>query len=259
MSSVQTGRAALQETLAFVEGSRGSIVSVLAADVRAWLASPQQGLAAAVESVRGADDTADALARLAPSGVTVVGAVRSDNACWVEVTRAGDGEPETCIVGLTYDGGAVSRLVWLRSPLVPARAGDGPALPAAADDDESATPDARPIFERYFADLVSSDFAAAAAHFAGDTIYSHPPYAGGKERVLYRGREALLRGFVTDRGPSPVRQVVTGLWQRGDRVFVEGVIEGIPNGGTFFSTAELNTGGEIARYVAFYSARRIPA
>jgi hypothetical protein len=48
------------------------------------------------------------------------------------------------------------------------------------------------------------------------------------------------------------------MWQRGNRVFVEGAIEGIPNGGSFFSTAELSAEGEIARYVAFYSARRIP-
>ncbi len=42
-------------------------------------------------------------------------------------------------------------------------------------------------------------------------------------------------------------------------MFVEGVIEGIPDGGTFFSTAQITPEGEIARYVAFYSATRIPA
>jgi hypothetical protein len=42
-------------------------------------------------------------------------------------------------------------------------------------------------------------------------------------------------------------------------VFVEGIIKGIPDGGTFFSTAEITREGEIARYVAFYSARRIPS
>ena len=242
-------------------------MSVLAPDVWAWMSSPEQGLAAAIESVRGANDTANALASLAPSSITVVGAVHSDDACWVEVTRAGDGEPETCIAGLTYDGaGAVARLVWLRAPLVPVHGRDAPRLPAAtggdlstgADDPPARAQDGRPILERYFADLVSSSFTAAAAHFTVDTIYSHPPYGGGTERVLYSGREALVRGFVTDRGPSPVRQVITGLWQRGGRMFVEGVIEGIPNGGTFFSTAQLSPDGEIARYVAFYSARRIP-
>jgi hypothetical protein len=42
-------------------------------------------------------------------------------------------------------------------------------------------------------------------------------------------------------------------------VFIEGVIEGIPDGGTFFSTAQISPHGEIARYVAFYAARRIPS
>jgi hypothetical protein len=40
-------------------------------------------------------------------------------------------------------------------------------------------------------------------------------------------------------------------------VFVEGIIEGIPNGGTFFATGQMSPEGEIARYVAFYSATRI--
>jgi len=91
------------------------------------------------------------------------------------------------------------------------------------------------VLERHLADLMSSRFREAAARFTADTIYSHPPYAGGTERVLFRGRDALWHGFVTERGPSPARQVITDLWQRGDRVFVEGVIEGIPDGGTFFS------------------------
>ena len=87
---------------------------------------------------------------------------------------------------------------------------------------------------------MSSRFREAASHFTLDTIYSHPPYAGGRQRVLFRGREALRRGFVIERGPSPARQVITGFWQRGARVFVEGVIEGIPDGGTFFSTAQIS-------------------
>jgi hypothetical protein len=114
------------------------------------------------------------------------------------------------------------------------------------------------VLEGYFAALMNSRFGEAAAHFTRDTLYSHPPYAGGNERVLFRGREALLRGFVELRGPSPARQIVTGFWQQGDRVFLEGIIEGIPNGGSFFSTADISRGGEIARYVAFYSATRIP-
>ena len=44
-----------------------------------------------------------------------------------------------------------------------------------------------------------------------------------------------------------MRQVISTFSQHGDRAFVEGVIEGISNGGTFFSTAQITSGGEIAR------------
>ena len=236
--------------LAIVGGSdRRASGSCLAPDVRTWIASPEQGRAAAVGSTHGADNARQALARLAPSSLTVVGVAHADDACWAEIERVGDGRQETCIVGLRCDdAGAVSRLVWLRAALVPAR----------DPGDRNAAPDARTVLGRYFADLMSSRFREAASHFSADTIYSHPPYAGGSERVLYCGREALLRGWVTDRGPSPAQQIITGLWQRGSRVFVEGVIEGIAGGGSFFSTAQLTADGEIARYVAFYSATRIP-
>jgi hypothetical protein len=229
--------------------SDGSAASFLAPDVRAWLASPAQGLSSGIESAAGAEAATAALARLAPSNLEVAATVDSEAACWAELTRRRDGEAETCVLGLTYGpAGQVSRLVWLRVPLVPARALN-PSEGARA---------ARPILEGYFADLMASRFREAATHFAVDALYSHPPYGGGTERVLYDGREALWRGFETERGPSPVQQIITGLWQQRDRVFVEGVIEGIPNGGTFFATAQIGGGGEIARYVAFYSATRIP-
>jgi hypothetical protein len=253
MTSLQLAQArdrALEETLALVEGTRRTVLRGMAPDVRAWLASPEQGLAAAAESVHGAKDVTDALARLGPSRLTVGSTVISDDACWSEIVRVGDDDPETCLAGLTYDAaGRVSRLIWLRAPLVPAfGAGEG-----------TAAPDARPLLERYFTDLQNSRFREAASHFTADTIYSHPPYAGGQRRVLLRGRDALRRGFETERGPSPARQIITEFWQRGARVFVEGVIEGIPDGGSFFSTAEVSAGGEIARYIAFYIAARIPA
>jgi|SRR5580704_1659053 hypothetical protein len=259
MSSVQSnsptpdaGAApALDAVLGLVEGSGGPAPSLLARDVQTWIASPAQGLKASIDAVRGADASTAALADLSPSSFTLAAAAVSDRACWAEVTRRADGEAdETSLVGLSYDaGGTVSRLVWLRAPLVQ----------ATSEVDETASgPDGRPVLERYLADLQRSNFREAASHFTVETIYSHPPYAGGTERVLFQGREALWRGFVTERGPSPVRQIVTAFWQRGTRVFVEGVIEGIPNGGTFFSTGQITPAGEIARYVAFYSATRIP-
>ena len=222
----------------------------LAPDVKAWFASPKQGLAADIEAAAGAEPVTAALARLAPSSVTVVAVADSDDACWAEVTRTADGDTETCLVRLSYDAsGRVRQVVWLRAPFAP----------ASEIAESRGAPDGRPILERYFAELQNSRFREAAASFALGTVYSHPPYGGGPERVLYRGREALERGFVIDRGHSPVRQVITAFSQQGDRAFVEGVIEGIPNGGTFFSTAQITFGGEIARYVAFYSGTRIPA
>jgi hypothetical protein len=244
----------LEDVLALVEGSTGGSRAFRAVGhspvpVQTWLASPEQGIKAGIESVHGAQATIDALARLAPSGLTVVGAVASADACWAEIERRGEGEPETCIAGLTYGATSqLARVVWLRAPLVAGR--EVGAAGAALD--------GRAILERYFADLTASRFREAAANFTVDTLYSHPPYAGGTKRVLFEGREALWRGFVELRGPSPVRQIITGFWQQAERVFVEGVIEGIPNGGTFFATGQISPDGEIARYVAFYSGRRVP-
>jgi hypothetical protein len=252
MSSLQDVRqGALDDVLALVSGRRTSrsLGGCLAPDVRTWLASPEQGVSGATQSVFGLEASIRALAGLAPSSLTMVASVRSDRAGWAEVARHGDVGPETCIVGLTYDPGhRVSRLVCLRARLVPPR----------RLDTGSTAPDARPVIENYFAALMNSRFRDAAAHFTADTLYSHPPYAGGAERVLFRGRGALAHGFETERGASPARQIVTDLWQRGSRAFVEGIVEGIPNGGSFFSTADISREGEIARYVAFYSATRIP-
>lgn len=282
MTSLQLGGVgALDAVLALVEGSSGASGAfrttghALALNVQTWIASPEQGLKAGIDSVHRADATIHALARLAPSRLTVVGAAASEDACWAEISRHGEGEPETCLAGLTYGATReVTRLVWLRAPLVPARerggAGaaadgrtpDGGSLGEQTSDGQTADgptiPDARSILERYFADLTNSRFREAAGNFTVDTLYSHPPYAGGTERVLFDGREALWRGFVELRGPSPVRQIITGFWQQDERMFIEGVIEGIPNGGSFFATGQVSPEGEIARYVAFYSATRIP-
>lgn len=245
----------LADVLALVEGSHrapslaGATPPLLSPEATAWFASPHDGLRAAIEPAQGAEAATRALARLAPSRATVLRLVTADRACWAEITRHSQGGDETCIVGLTYaPEGEISRLVWLRAPLVPAR-----EAPGSGD-----VPDARPVLERYFADLMSSRFSEAASHFTVDTLYSHPPYAGGTQRVLFEGRDVLSRGFAEQRGPSPARQIITQFWQQGDRAFVEGVIEGIPGGGSFFSTAQITPAGAIARYVAFYSATRIP-
>ncbi len=239
---------ALGDLVALVEGSGRTHANRLAPDARTWLAGPEQGLTAEIESAAGPKAGAEALGRLSPSRLTVVATVRAERACWAELVRHGDVEPETCLAGLTQQlDGRVSRIVWLRAPLVP---------PCEVDVGDR-VPDGRPVLEGYFDALMASRFREAAAHFTVDTLYSHPPYAGGGKRVLFRGQDELRHGFETERGPSPARQIITGFWQHGGRVFVEGVIEGIPDGGTFFSTAQIDSAGEIARYVAFYSTTRI--
>lgn len=257
MTSVQVSeRGALADVLALIKRPArnqrplGATAGVLAPDVRAWLSDPEQGATAAVDSVDGADATREVLARLAPSELTVTAVVATERACWAEITWRGTGDAETGIVGLTLDARQmIRRLVLLRAPLVP----------ASAPDESASALCGRPILESYFDDLMNSRFRDAAAHFSADALYSHPPYGGGSARVLFTGREALWRGFAIERGPSPARQVITGFWQRGDRVFIEGVVEGIPGGGTFVSTAQISRQSEITRYVAFYSATRILA
>ena len=257
MTSVQeSGRLALLNVFAFADGQPRTerpippSAGVLAEEVRAWIADPAQGVAATTVSVEGAQATREALATLVPSEPVVTAAVSTERACWAEFTARGGGEPETGVVGLTFDSeGLVRRLVLLRAALVP---------PSALEKSPSAPP-GRPILEAYFDDLMSSRFREAAAHFSADALYSHPPYAGGSKRVLFTGREALWSGFEFERGPSPARQVITGFWQSGERVFIEGVVDGIPGGGTFFSTAQISSQGKIARYIAFYIATRIPS
>jgi hypothetical protein len=247
-SSTDPSSTALRGLVAIAEEGHRADPGSLAADVRGWLASPQQSLSADVDTLRGRADTAAALGRLAPSALTVAATVPTPRGCWAEISRLADGGAETCVVGLTLgDRDDVVRLIWFRAPAVPT--GPRVAGPPPAD--------GRAVVESYFDALMHARFREAARHFAIDTIYSHPPYRPGAPRVLFRGRDALWRGFAQDRGPTPARQVVTGFWQREELFFVEGVIEGIPDGGTFVSAGRLTPAGAIARYVAFYSSQRI--
>ena len=77
-------------------------------------------------------------------------------------------------------------------------------------------------------------------------------------QYLRQGALEDVLALVSGRRTSQARQIITDLWQRGSSAFVEGIVEGIPNGGSFFCTADISREGEIARYVAFYSATRIP-
>jgi hypothetical protein len=231
--------------LSLLSGSPAAIARSLAPGARAWLADQDQGRRGELDGRSGAEAVACSLERLGPASPVLESCLSGPEFCWAEITRL----HETCLVRCAMSpAGLVRHLLLLRAPAVPS------LQPSAA----AAAPRGRPIVERYFDDLMNTRFEDAAGHFTSDTIYFHPPYSAGEEWVLFRGREALLEGWVTLRGPSLARQVVTGFWQVKDRFFMEGVVEGIPNGGSFFSTGQLTARGEIARYTAFYSAIRIP-
>lgn len=130
--------------------------------------------------------------------------------------------------------------------------------PGAPEGEPGPWPDARPVVEAYLGRLRAADFPGAAAFFAEDCLYSHPPYGGGHERVVYRSREALLHGFVNDRGPTQAIQVITGFAQDGASAFVEGVVDGLENGGTWGASCTIAPDGLIRRYLAFYGTPRVP-
>jgi hypothetical protein len=220
-----------------------------AVGVRGYFSSPAQGLVAQCVRTDGPDATTRAIASLAPCELTLVGEAGDVSECWAELTRVvPDHEPETIVLSLRGgEGGAIERIVCLRTSYVP--------VPTASEAGSAAP--ARASFEGYFEALQNSRFDDAAAYFSTDTLWVHPPYAGSPERELARGRRELIHTFVHKRGDSPVQQVITGFWQAGDRVFLDGVIEGIPNGGSFASTGQLNASGEVSRYVAFYIATRL--
>jgi SnoaL-like domain len=150
------------------------------------------------------------------------------------------------VASAQFERGAIARCLCFHGPAVepPSAASEGP--PAGA---------ALAKLERYFDRLIAADFDAAAACFTTDCLYSHPPYAPGGPRVEFRGREGLLRGF-EQRGPRPVRPAIIRCVQRDADCFIEGVVD--PGGGSFVSSAILDGDGLVRRYVAFYTASRVP-
>ena len=52
--------------------------------------------------------------------------------------------------------------------------------------------------------------------------------------------------------------MITAFAQDGPVGFVEGVVDGIPDGGTFASTFIVDPDGLMTRYVAFYGGPRVP-
>ena len=146
--------------------------------------------------------------------------------------------------------GLLARYLSFRCPEVE-HSGDGASATHAAP------VAAYPVLERYFSHLIAGEFPEAASCFSADCLYSHPPYSPGSPRAEFRGRGAPLAGFEA-RGIRTTRPVIVCCLQRGSDCFIEGVVERIPAGGSFGSSVSLDGDGLIRRYVAFYSASRVP-
>ena len=114
--------------------------------------------------------------------------------------------------------------------------------------------DARAALDTYLAHLEEGDFARAAGCFAGDALYSHPPYDATGDRVDVVGRDAL-RALFERRGRQPWRHRTIVAIQSGSHCLVEGDVEGL---GSFISSLSLDEDGRILRYVSFYTEPGLP-
>jgi hypothetical protein len=207
-------------------------------------ATPEDDLRASGSLARGRDEIAAApVLRGGGHALVRVGGGR-------EVFAEGRVGQASFVASLRLDGeGRVERGLWLSSAAVE----PSPTWTGAPGADA----DARPILDRYFAHLEAAEFEEAAACFAEDCVYLHPPYERGGERVAFHGRDELLHGWRTVRGQTASRRVVTATAQRGADCIIEGVVEGIPNGGSFLSSVSLAPDGLIRRYAAWYAAIRV--
>jgi hypothetical protein len=207
-------------------------------------ATPEDDLRASGSLARGRDEIAAApVLRGGGQALVRVGDGR-------EVFAEGRVGQASFVASLRLDGKSrVQRGLWLSSAAVE----PSPTWTGAPGADA----DARPILDRYFAHLEAAEFEEAAACFSEDCVYLHPPYGRGGERVALHGHDELLDAWRTVRGQTASRHVVTASAQRGADCIIEGVVEGIPNGGCFLSSVSLATDGLIRRYAAWYAAMRV--
>jgi hypothetical protein len=132
-----------------------------------------------------------------------------------------------------------------------------PAVDPAPTGTDPSSADADKVLHQYFTALDEGDFDEAAAQFSADVVYSHPPYRhtgiDSNERVVFRGRDALLAAF-RQRGRTSFDHTIFTSGQRGRHCLIEGRVEGLPAGGTgsFISSLSLDDDGLIRRYVSFY-------
>jgi SnoaL-like domain len=172
-------------------------------------------------------------------------------ACLLEgLIRDAGGETSATFVASAQvdESGLVKRyLAYGCTPAVdPPPTGGGPA-PA----------DAGKALHAYFDALDAGQFEEAADCFSPGVVYSHPPYRhtglDSDDRVVFRGREALLAAFRV-RGRQSFDHRILDCVQRGRHCLLEGLVEGLPEGrtGSFISGLSLDDDGRIERYVSFY-------
>jgi len=177
---------------------------------------------------------------------------REGSACLVEGLIEGtrEGVPVSTFafsVELAADGLITRYLAHVCSPPVEPWPRPGGAAPA----------DAAGLVTRYFAALQAGRFEDAAACFAEDVTYSHPPYhhtgIHTTARSVYRGRAELLDSF-RRRGTTVYRHRVDVSIQRGPNCMFESTVLDLPGGGfgSAVASLSLDPDGLIARYVAFY-------
>jgi hypothetical protein len=132
-------------------------------------------------------------------------------------------------------------------------------VPPPATSPDAAPGSARAILDRYFGHLIAGELAETCECFSEDCLYSHPPYQPGAPRAEFRGRDELLEGLRSTRGPRSSRPEIVCCVQRGADCFIEGVVENDAGPkGSFVSSVSLDSDGLIRRYVAFYTSSRIP-
>ena len=132
-----------------------------------------------------------------------------------------------------------------------------PAVLPAPSGTGSAPADAAEVLARYFEALDAGSFDEAANQFSADVVYSHPPYRhtgiDSDDRVVFRGRDQLRAAF-TARGKQRFDHRLVAIGQHGAHCLLEGLVEGLPHGGSgsFVSSLTLDGDGRIRRYVSFY-------
>jgi hypothetical protein len=204
--------------------------------------------AAARSTARGRGAIRRALASRGGGRPEAIVCVYDGSDCFVEGRLAA----ATFVASMQLDAeGAIARLLSFRSPEV----GPSPTWRSAEPAPAAAV---RPTLDRYFRHLTAGEFAEACACFSRDCLYSHPPYSPGAPRAEFRGRDELLAGLEKTRGVRPARPEIVCCLQRGSECFIEGIVGGIENGGSFVSSLSVDREGLIRRYVAFYTASRIP-